>query len=83
MFRGGRFEYAGGDNVITSGWGMQFAGILKLLQAMDVLPDDEGFASFLLHHVDIVYNHSMYSSTSGTDLFTNQQFDALNISISN
>lgn len=84
--RGGRFEedYSRGNwRFNTLGYGVRLGGIVKYLRFIDVpLPTDKIFG-FILHHVDIRYNHSKLIPDESDHPLSDTRFNSINILISN
>jgi hypothetical protein len=57
--------------VSTSGYGLRLRGILNAIEAAGIAFPDEGVVGYILHHIDIGYDQSKYtSSDSGLDQTT-------------
>lgn len=82
--RGGRFEQdpeRGNRRLKTRGWGVQFAGVPRLLLALDVPLPTEGVASFLLNHINVSYNHCEWTPDDPISPLRNTKFNSVNFTI--
>lgn len=83
--RGGRFEEDpafGNRNFTTTGWGLQFAGIVKLLRILNMSVNSEGVIGFIVNHIDFRYNHSAIHAKENHPL-NDTKFNSINVLISN
>jgi hypothetical protein len=83
--RAGRFEEDpafGNRNFTTTGWGVQFAGIVKVLGLLNMRVDSEDVIGFIVNHIDVRYNHSAIHADENHPL-SNTMFDSFNIVVSN
>jgi hypothetical protein len=84
--RGGRLEedpMHGNRHFNTSGWGLRFAGIVKLLRAIDVPLATDKVIGFIVNHFDVRYNHSKITTDKLNQPLSDTKFNSINIVISN
>ncbi len=81
--RGGSFSESpnfGNRNYSTSGFGIRMSGLFKLLTALSSVEGEDTILSFLLHHIDVVYDHAAYEAKHGGAL-DGAKFNALTVII--
>jgi hypothetical protein len=84
--RGGRFEedpMNGNRRLNTAGWGIQSAGLVKLLRVLDAPIGTDGIAWFLLNHVNVRYNACDWTPDDPTSPLAGTNFNSVNFSICN
>ncbi len=73
--RGGSITYPGGPLNSTSGWGVGFDGLVKLLVFLRGLNPNGSFAQFVLEHLELQFN---YARSSG-GIFPAKPFESLDL----
>ena len=79
FIRGGRFEEDprhGNRHFSTQGWGVRTLAFTKIIPARNI-------AEFLLHHVDIQYNHSEVTTDEPNSPLSGTNYDSVQIVIVN
>ena len=70
-YRKGSFDLYSYGQVSTSGYGIRLRGILNVVESAGVPFPNDGVIGYFLHHIDVGYDHSKYSSSdSGLDQTT-------------
>jgi hypothetical protein len=82
--RGGRFEEAknrGNRRFNTIGFGLQYAGLAKIVRSLSPDFSSSGFGNFFLNHVDIAFSHSDLIADEGMSPLAGTTFNSVNVSL--